>query len=119
MGKTTFLLFLAFIMNSNGGFSHLKNNKTGNQHEFTLNTINYHPTKSFSERGLEIRYYVFDKKNTPIPSEITIDKVKYPLYKSKEDAVQSVTASGLKKDYTIVYVVSDKSKTTEVIAIAD
>ncbi len=118
MRNTTFLLFLAFIVSSNEGFSHLKLNKITNPGKPTLNQVIQNSQK-IVERGLEIRYYVFNKKTGTIPSEITIDKVKYTLFKSKEEAIQSVKYSTPKKDYTIVYVVSEKIQSAEIIAITD
>ncbi|MES2836454.1 MAG: hypothetical protein V4667_02935 [Bacteroidota bacterium] len=76
-------------------------------------------TTKFSERGVEIRYYVFDTKPKTIPSEIVVDNVKYALYKTKEEAIETVKYSGVKKDYTVVYVVSNKVKSIEIIAIVD
>ena len=75
----------------------------------------------FVERGLEIRYYVITKntKDTKAPAEVVIDKVKYPLYKTKTEAIEAVKFSSIKNDYTIVYVVSDKKKDPEIVAIAD
>lgn len=111
MKNITFLLFLAIFINSttlfaksNDAFMKVKSNDLAEQ---------------LSERGLEIRYYVFTKKPATLPTEVVVDKVKYPLYKTKAEAIESIKFSGLKKDYTIVYVVSDKKKDSEIVALAD
>lgn len=73
----------------------------------------------FSEttRGLEIRYIIIPEKKDKEKDEIIIDNVKYPLFKTKDSAIEYVTYAILKKDYTIVYVLTEKQKETEIIAI--
>lgn len=92
---------------------------------FSINIPNSHISVShfnfFSEtsRGLEIRYIVIQEKKDKEKVEIIIDSVKYPLFKTKELAIESVKYANLKKDYTIVYVLSETQKKTEIISIPE
>lgn len=109
--KKAFAFAIAFTL-----FSHYTN---GN----TLPKIYFHkfiyPFKTIVERGLEIRYYVYNENAENLPSEIIVDETKYPLYISKEAAIESIRNASIKKDYTIVYVVSSETKNTEIISIID
>lgn len=70
-------------------------------------------------RGLEIRYVVLEDKKILEKKEIIIEGVTYNLFKTREDAIETTKYSNLKKDYTIVYVISDKKRATEIISISD
>lgn len=72
---------------------------------------------SQTERGLEIRYIILTDKIAKEKNEIVIDSVKYFLFKTKESAIESIKYSNQKKDYIIVYVLTEKKKNTEIIAI--
>jgi hypothetical protein len=100
-------------------FGFCRSNAEARTLKTSVNITNLATTKTFTERGLEIRYYVLDKKSsaTGIPSEVIIDKVTYKLYKTREEAINAVTHANPKKDYTVVYVVSDKKKSTELVTI--
>lgn len=71
------------------------------------------------ERGIEIRYYVLKVGESSKIQSIKVDGIEYKLYKSKEDAVNSVKLAEFKKDYTIVYVLSSEKKENEIISIED
>jgi len=70
-------------------------------------------------RGLEIRYIVLEDKKISEKKEIIIEGVTYNLFKTREDAIETTKYSNLKKDYTIVYVITDKKSATEVVSISD
>lgn len=71
-------------------------------------------------RGIEIRYTKVElKPGEALPREITIDDVKYPLYKTKEEAVTAVKNSAIRKDLTVVYVLSEVEKDTEKFDISE
>jgi hypothetical protein len=74
---------------------------------------------SYLDRGLEVRYIKMEvKEKQELPKEIKIGEITYPLYKSKEEAYQSVLNAGLKRDITIVYVISSVEKETEMLTLA-
>jgi hypothetical protein len=67
-------------------------------------------------RGVEIRYVeVTDRTQT----EITVDDKTYKLFKTRNEAVEYATSLYPKRDYIVVYVMSDAPKTTEVVEIKD
>lgn len=71
-------------------------------------------------RGIEVRYVKVDlKPGESLPKEIIIDEIKYPLYPTKEEAVAAVKNSAIRKDLTVVYVVSKESKDTEKFDITE
>ncbi|MCD6018588.1 MAG: hypothetical protein K0S53_1709 [Bacteroidetes bacterium] len=70
-------------------------------------------------RGLEIRYIVLEDEKEKEQSEIMVEGKKYTLYKSKEDAIREVTMEKSKRDYRIVYVISEKKKNTEIVELTD
>lgn len=71
------------------------------------------------ERGLEIRYYVLISSAKNIPTVITIENKSYDLYKSKTEAINAIKNATLKKDFSIVYVISEQAKETEYVVIDD
>lgn len=73
--------------------------------------------KTYVERGIEIRYYFHKNASVPPPQEIIVNEVKYPLYKSREIAIETIKNASIKKDYSIVYVISVEEKNTEIISI--
>lgn len=73
----------------------------------------------FSERGLEIRYIIIQGKTDQEKDEIIIDNIKYPLFKTKESAIETIKYANPKKDYTIVYVLTEIQKKTEIISIPE
>lgn len=70
-----------------------------------------------TERGLEIRYIILTDKIAKEKNEIIVEGVKYFLFKTKEAAIENIKYASPKKDYTIVYVLTEKKKNTEIIAI--
>jgi hypothetical protein len=78
-----------------------------------------HSTAKQVERGLEIRYMIITDKNESEKKDITIDGVTYPLFKTKELAIETTKYANPKKDYTVVYVLTDKKKNTEIISISE
>jgi hypothetical protein len=70
-------------------------------------------------RGVEIRYHKMELNGKEAPKEIVIDEVTYPLFKTKKEAVDHVRAMAVKKDLTIVYVLSDEEKKTEFVTVED
>lgn len=71
------------------------------------------------ERGVEIRYYVLVNSSEKMPITVTIENINYDLYKSKTEAINAIKNAVLKKDYSIVYVISEKAKETEYVVIDD
>jgi hypothetical protein len=72
---------------------------------------------SFVGRGLEIRYIVLKKSQDKTKNTISVEGKNYPLYKTREDAVNAVTNTNVKQDFVVVYVISEKNKATETIAL--
>jgi hypothetical protein len=70
-------------------------------------------------RGMEIRYTKLDPATKEIPREITIDEVTYPLFKTRKEAIEHVKGMTIKKDVTIVYVVSDEEKKSEFLTVEE
>jgi len=103
MIKFYFLLILNFCL--------LINSNANSKQNLSIDFI--------TERGIEIRYYLVDPRNFKYTEYIEIEGHKHRLYKSKDDAVNSIRNSDLKKDYTIVYVLSTTKKETEIISIED
>lgn len=76
------------------------------------------PVELLGDRGLEIRYIkmdVRDKKD--LPKEIKIDGITFPLFESKEDAYNTTIKASIKRDITIVYVISAIEKDKEIISL--
>jgi hypothetical protein len=70
------------------------------------------------DRGLEIHYLKMElKKGEEPPKTVTVAGLVYPLYKTKEEAYNNVLNAGLKKDITVVYVISSAEKATETITL--
>ncbi len=70
------------------------------------------------DRGVEIRYIKMKvEKNKEAPKEIILGGTSYPLFKTKEDAYNTVLNSSVKKDITIVYVISNEEKNTETLPL--
>lgn len=72
------------------------------------------------DRAAEIRYTKVDlKKGEAFPKEIKINDVTYPLFKTKEEAVEHVKNMSLKSDVTVVYVASNDKKDTEILNVGN
>lgn len=103
------LLFASFYISLNSLFS------------INITEPLYIPTKNHilfqTERGIEIRYIILKDQVAKEKNELSIDGIKYPLFKTKESAIESIKYANPKKDYTVVYVLTDKKKNTEIIAI--
>ncbi|MCE3279510.1 MAG: hypothetical protein K0S44_1701 [Bacteroidetes bacterium] len=70
------------------------------------------------DRGVEIRYVKVElKEKEAFPKVIKIDNVIYPLFKTKEEAIDHVKNMGVKSDMTTVYVAASEVKTTEILAV--
>ncbi|OFY82871.1 MAG: hypothetical protein A3F72_01935 [Bacteroidetes bacterium RIFCSPLOWO2_12_FULL_35_15] len=69
------------------------------------------------ERGLEIRYYVLNSPSDVIPTVINIENINYDVYKTKTEAINAIQNASIKKDYCIVYVISEQAKETEYVVI--
>ena len=68
-------------------------------------------------RAVEIRYIVIEKKDVSLKEEIIIEGKTYQLFKSKEDALISIGNAPIKKDYTVVYVISTAVKAVEIVEL--
>ena len=108
--KIFFLLFFFFsIFNHIDSKNRCKSNTLVFSSKFCTKTT----------RGLEIRYIISLEKLDKEKDEIIIDGIKYLLFKTRESAIESVKYNSLKKDYTIVYVISDIKRNTEIISIPE
>lgn len=74
---------------------------------------------SYRDRGLEVRYIKMEiREKQELPKEIKVGGINYPLYKTKEEAYNSVQNAGIKRDITVVYVVSAIEKETEMLSLS-
>jgi hypothetical protein len=70
------------------------------------------------DRGLEIHYMKMElKKGEELPKTVTVKGVVYPFYKTKEEAYNSTLNAGIRKDITVVYVLSSTEKASETITL--
>ena len=70
-------------------------------------------------RGIELRYIKVDGYDEKKQKEIKVNDKVYPLFKTKELAYNYVKNMPLKKDLTVVYVVSSEEKELELIDIIE
>jgi hypothetical protein len=70
------------------------------------------------DRGLEIRYMKMElKKGEELPKTVTVNGVVYPFYKTKEEAYNNTLNAGIRRDMTVVYVLSSTEKDTETVTL--
>lgn len=106
--KPKYLILILTFINMGFFYKGFSTNRTSN-----TNVSEVSPTRS----AIEIRYIVlkdFKQKNS---KEITIKGIKYSLYKTKEEAIYSVSNSEIKRDLVVVYVITDKNRETEIVEL--
>lgn len=71
-------------------------------------------------RAIEIRYIKVElKADQEFPKEITVEEKTYPLFKTREEAINYVKTSAVRRDLTTVYVASEEIKKKEVLDIVE